>query len=80
VGVSLINPGFVETPLTAQNSFKMPALITPEQAALADRARLGGGATSRSTSPSASPVDQGPAAWADGMPTSRHAPLHGAVI
>jgi NAD(P)-dependent dehydrogenase (short-subunit alcohol dehydrogenase family) len=33
VGVSLINPGFVETPLTAQNQFKMPALITPEQAA-----------------------------------------------
>lgn len=33
IGVSLINPGFVETPLTAQNSFKMPALITPEQAA-----------------------------------------------
>jgi NAD(P)-dependent dehydrogenase (short-subunit alcohol dehydrogenase family) len=33
VGVSLINPGFVETPLTAQNEFKMPALITPEQAA-----------------------------------------------
>jgi NAD(P)-dependent dehydrogenase (short-subunit alcohol dehydrogenase family) len=33
MGVSLINPGFVETPLTAQNAFKMPALITPEQAA-----------------------------------------------
>ena len=33
VGVSIINPGFVETPLTAQNSFKMPALITPEVAA-----------------------------------------------
>jgi NAD(P)-dependent dehydrogenase (short-subunit alcohol dehydrogenase family) len=33
LGVSLINPGFVETPLTAQNTFKMPALITPEQAA-----------------------------------------------
>ena len=35
VGVSLINPGFVETPLTAQNSFHMPALITPEAAAQA---------------------------------------------
>lgn len=35
VGVSLINPGFVDTPLTAQNRFSMPALITPEQAALA---------------------------------------------
>ena len=33
VGVSLINPGFVETPLTAQNRFHMPALITPQQAA-----------------------------------------------
>jgi NAD(P)-dependent dehydrogenase (short-subunit alcohol dehydrogenase family) len=35
VGVSLINPGFVETPLTAQNHFYMPALITPEAAAQA---------------------------------------------
>ena len=33
VGVSLINPGFVETPLTRQNDFKMPALITPDEAA-----------------------------------------------
>jgi len=33
IGVSLINPGFVETPLTAQNEFEMPALISPEQAA-----------------------------------------------
>lgn len=33
IGVSLINPGFVETPLTAQNRFRMPALITPQQAA-----------------------------------------------
>lgn len=33
VGVSLINPGFVDTTLTRQNQFKMPALITPEQAA-----------------------------------------------
>jgi len=33
VGVSLINPGFVETPLTAQNAFRMPALISPQQAA-----------------------------------------------
>jgi len=31
--VSLVCPGFVETPLTAQNQFTMPALITPEQAA-----------------------------------------------
>ena len=33
LGVSVINPGFVETPLTAKNEFKMPALITPEEAA-----------------------------------------------
>jgi NAD(P)-dependent dehydrogenase (short-subunit alcohol dehydrogenase family) len=35
IGVSVVNPGFVETPLTAQNDFAMPALITPEQAAQA---------------------------------------------
>jgi NAD(P)-dependent dehydrogenase (short-subunit alcohol dehydrogenase family) len=33
IGVSVINPGFVETPLTAGNTFAMPALITPAQAA-----------------------------------------------
>ena len=33
VGVSLINPGFVDTPLTKQNKFTMPALITTDQAA-----------------------------------------------
>lgn len=33
VSVFLINPGFVDTPLTAQNDFHMPALITPEEAA-----------------------------------------------
>ncbi|MDZ7938396.1 MAG: SDR family NAD(P)-dependent oxidoreductase [Rhodoferax sp.] len=35
IGVSLINPGFVQTPLTAQNDFDMPALLTPAQAAQA---------------------------------------------
>ena len=35
IGVSLINPGFVRTPLTAQNEFHMPALISPEAAAQA---------------------------------------------
>lgn len=35
ISVYLINPGFVETPLTANNEFKMPALIKPEQAARA---------------------------------------------
>jgi len=33
LGVSLVNPGFVDTPLTAGNEFSMPALLTPEQAA-----------------------------------------------
>lgn len=35
IGVWVINPGFVETRLTAQNDFAMPALMTPEQAATA---------------------------------------------
>ena len=35
IGVSVINPGFVATPLTAQNQFAMPALLTPDQAAVA---------------------------------------------
>jgi NAD(P)-dependent dehydrogenase (short-subunit alcohol dehydrogenase family) len=33
IDVSLVCPGFVSTRLTAKNSFKMPAVITPEQAA-----------------------------------------------
>jgi NAD(P)-dependent dehydrogenase (short-subunit alcohol dehydrogenase family) len=33
IGVSIINPGFVATPLVAGNDFPMPALITPEKAA-----------------------------------------------
>jgi short-subunit dehydrogenase len=33
VGVTLINPGFVETPMTAQNTFRMPALISADAAA-----------------------------------------------
>jgi NAD(P)-dependent dehydrogenase (short-subunit alcohol dehydrogenase family) len=35
IGVWLINPGFVSTQLTAKNDFTMPALQTPEQAAIA---------------------------------------------
>lgn len=31
--VYLINPGFVKTPLTDQNDFEMPHIITPEEAA-----------------------------------------------
>lgn len=33
MGISVVNPGFVQTPLTRQNTFKMPALITADQAA-----------------------------------------------
>ena len=33
IGVSVVNPGFVSTPLTAGNDFEMPALLTPQQAA-----------------------------------------------
>jgi NAD(P)-dependent dehydrogenase (short-subunit alcohol dehydrogenase family) len=33
IGVSIVNPGFVETPLTAQNEFRMPALMTAAAAA-----------------------------------------------
>jgi len=39
VSVYLVNPGFVETPLTAQNRFRMPALIGADEAA---REILGG--------------------------------------
>jgi NAD(P)-dependent dehydrogenase (short-subunit alcohol dehydrogenase family) len=44
VGVSVINPGFVQTPLTDRNPFPMPALQTPEQAG---RAILDGWAAGR---------------------------------
>lgn len=33
ISVFLVSPGFVATPLTAQNDFRMPALIQPEDAA-----------------------------------------------
>ncbi|MBC7781196.1 MAG: SDR family NAD(P)-dependent oxidoreductase [Proteobacteria bacterium] len=33
IGVWIINPGFVKTPLTDRNEFKMPALISAEEAA-----------------------------------------------
>jgi len=31
--IRLINPGFVDSPLTQKNDFKMPFIITPEEAA-----------------------------------------------
>lgn len=37
VSVSLVVPGFVETPMTKQNDFPMPFLQTPEQASRAIR-------------------------------------------
>lgn len=37
LSVYLINPGFVQTPLTAKNEFAMPALQTPQEAARAIR-------------------------------------------
>ena len=33
--MSVVHPGFVDTPLTASNHFRMPALITPATAAAA---------------------------------------------
>ena len=33
IGVSVVCPGYVDTPLTEQNDYKMPGLITAEQAA-----------------------------------------------
>ena len=33
VRVSLISPGFIKTPMTDKNNFKMPFLKTPEYAA-----------------------------------------------
>jgi NAD(P)-dependent dehydrogenase (short-subunit alcohol dehydrogenase family) len=33
IAVNLITPGFVDTPLTKQNEFKMPALISADEAA-----------------------------------------------
>ena len=35
LGVWLVSPGFVDTPMTAANDFRMPALVDPEQAAQA---------------------------------------------
>lgn len=44
IGVRVINPGFVATPLTAQNDFAMPALLTAQAAAEATLDGLAGSA------------------------------------
>ena len=44
IGVTLIRPGFVQTPLTAKNDFPMPCLVTVEEAS---RAIMDGLATGR---------------------------------
>lgn len=43
LNVYLINPGFVQTPLTAKNEFSMPALQTPQEAAVAIQRGLSAG-------------------------------------
>jgi short-subunit dehydrogenase len=43
LNVYLINPGFVQTELTAKNDFAMPALQTPQQAASAIRHGISAG-------------------------------------
>jgi short-subunit dehydrogenase len=44
IGVYLVNPGFIDTPLTQKNDFKMPALMPADQAARATLAGIAGGA------------------------------------
>ncbi|WP_421187085.1 SDR family NAD(P)-dependent oxidoreductase [Aeromonas hydrophila] len=43
IGVTLIRPGFVATPLTAKNDFPMPCLLTVEEASRAIMAGLAAG-------------------------------------
>lgn len=43
VAVSVVCPGFVDTPLTAKNTFAMPMIITAEQASQTIRQRLARG-------------------------------------
>ncbi len=43
VKVSVVNPGFVETPLTAQNDFEMPFLMKADEAARRTIAGLASG-------------------------------------
>ena len=41
IGVSVVCPGFVETPLTAQNDYRMPALISAERGGAAHHRTAG---------------------------------------
>jgi short-subunit dehydrogenase len=43
LGVYLINPGFVDTPLTQKNDFEMPALMKAEDAARVTLAEIAAG-------------------------------------
>ncbi|HHQ4455265.1 SDR family NAD(P)-dependent oxidoreductase [Aeromonas hydrophila] len=43
IGVTLVRPGFVQTPLTAKNDFPMPCLVTVEEASRAIMAGLTAG-------------------------------------
>lgn len=43
IGVTLIRPGFVRTPLTAKNDFPMPCLVTVEEASRAIMSGLAAG-------------------------------------
>ena len=43
VAISLVRPGFVDTPLTQKNDFPMPGRVSPEQASRAIRAGLAKG-------------------------------------
>ncbi len=43
IGVYLVNPGFVDTPLTRKNTFRMPALISADEAARVTLADIAGG-------------------------------------
>ena len=45
IHISLIQPGFVETPLTARNDFPMPMMVTAEQASKHIRKKLAHGAS-----------------------------------
>lgn len=42
IKLQIVNPGFVDTPMTERNDFPMPFLVTPEEAARRIRRGLGG--------------------------------------